>query len=143
MPVHGLCMNDLQWHRKGHDHGAALAEALGFTPLYLRYNSGLHVWDNGLAVAAGDPASAPLPADVKCCAAAATLAAQGSRLAQRLVGDGFVPLDSALGRRADSARTLAIPQAHQWIGHEMGRLELSSRPEVYERLKGWLQPDPA
>ena len=45
--VHGLCMNDLQWRREGHDHGAALASALGCTPLYLRYNSGLHVADNG------------------------------------------------------------------------------------------------
>ena len=45
--VHGLCMNDLQWRRDGHDHGAALADALGCTPLYLRYNSGLRVADNG------------------------------------------------------------------------------------------------
>ena len=29
--VHGLCMNDLQWRRKDHDHGAALAQAAGFT----------------------------------------------------------------------------------------------------------------
>ena len=26
--VHGLCMNDLQWNRGGHDHGAALARDL-------------------------------------------------------------------------------------------------------------------
>src|ERR1700693_206596 len=41
--LHGLCMNDLQWKRKGHDHGAALARDLGYTPVYLHYNSGLHV----------------------------------------------------------------------------------------------------
>jgi hypothetical protein len=40
-------MNDLQWRRNGHDHGAALAEAGGFTPLYLHYNSGRHVSTNG------------------------------------------------------------------------------------------------
>jgi pimeloyl-ACP methyl ester carboxylesterase len=45
--VHGLCMNDLQWTRKGHDHGTALGQALGMTPVYLHYNSGLHVSDNG------------------------------------------------------------------------------------------------
>jgi hypothetical protein len=49
--IHGLCMNDLQWTREGHDHGAALSRALGFTPLYLLYNSGLHVSINGLELA--------------------------------------------------------------------------------------------
>ncbi len=49
--VHGLCMNDLQWQRNGHDHGAALAAA-GFTPLYLHYNSGQHISSNGRALAA-------------------------------------------------------------------------------------------
>ena len=51
--IHGLCMNDLQWKTGGdgltaaHDHGAALHRDLGFTPVYLRYNSGLHVSTNG------------------------------------------------------------------------------------------------
>ncbi len=45
--LHGLCMNDLQWLRAGHDHGAALATELGATPLYLHYNSGLSIPDNG------------------------------------------------------------------------------------------------
>ena len=49
--AHGLCMNDLQWHRRDHDHGAALARDLGYTPLYLHYNSGLHVSINGRAFA--------------------------------------------------------------------------------------------
>ena len=45
--VHGLCMNDLQWARKGHDHGAALAHDLGYAPVYLRYNTGRHISTNG------------------------------------------------------------------------------------------------
>jgi pimeloyl-ACP methyl ester carboxylesterase len=54
--VHGLCMNDLQWrnvHAAGTadervvDHGATLATALGYTPVYLRYNTGLHTSING------------------------------------------------------------------------------------------------
>jgi pimeloyl-ACP methyl ester carboxylesterase len=49
--LHGLCMNDLQWKRKGHDHGAALARDLDYTPVYLYYNSGLHISDNGRAFA--------------------------------------------------------------------------------------------
>lgn len=49
--VHGLCMNDLQWHRKGQGHGASLARELGYTPLHLHYNSGLHISTNGRAFA--------------------------------------------------------------------------------------------
>jgi pimeloyl-ACP methyl ester carboxylesterase len=49
--VHGLCMNDAGWTRNGHDHGAALAAALDCTPVYLRYNSGLHVSENGAELA--------------------------------------------------------------------------------------------
>jgi pimeloyl-ACP methyl ester carboxylesterase len=50
--IHGLCMNDLQWQREGHDHGQMLAEKLGFTPLYVHYNSGQHISINGQAFSA-------------------------------------------------------------------------------------------
>ncbi len=49
--VHGSSMNDLQWCRRGHDHGAALERDLGYTAVYLRYNSGLHISANGRALA--------------------------------------------------------------------------------------------
>lgn len=49
--VHGLCMSDLQWNWHGHDHGAALSRDLGYTPVYLHYNSGLHISANGRAFA--------------------------------------------------------------------------------------------
>ena len=49
--IHGLCMNDLQWATPQHNHGDALAQALGYTPVYLRYNTGLHVSDNGVELA--------------------------------------------------------------------------------------------
>ena len=45
--VHGLCMNDRNWTRDGHDHGSALNQDLGYTPVYLHYNSGLHISTNG------------------------------------------------------------------------------------------------
>ena len=45
--IHGSSMNDLQWNRAGHDHGAALGRDLGITPLYLHYNTGLHTSENG------------------------------------------------------------------------------------------------
>ena len=50
--LHGSCRNDRQWLRQGHDHGAALARDLGYTPVYLYYNSGLHISSNGRACAA-------------------------------------------------------------------------------------------
>jgi len=50
--VHGLCMTDHQWTRGGHDHGAALAADLGYTPVYVHYNTGLHVSSNGRELAA-------------------------------------------------------------------------------------------
>jgi pimeloyl-ACP methyl ester carboxylesterase len=49
--VHGSSQNDLQWNRDGHDHGAALARDFGYTPIYLHYNSGLHISTNGRELA--------------------------------------------------------------------------------------------
>lgn len=49
--VHGLCLNELHWQRDGHHHGAALAADLGVEPLYVRYNSGLHISTNGRLLA--------------------------------------------------------------------------------------------
>jgi hypothetical protein len=251
--AHGLCMNDLQWQRRGHDHGAALARDLGYTPVYLRYNSGLHASINGRAfadqlealidqwpvpveelaivahslgglisrgacwygAAAGhawvrhlrhltflgtphhgaplerggnwmdvlleaapyaapfarlgkvrsagitdlrhgnlldedwqgrdrfEPArdarrAVPLPEGVRCYAAAATTGKAPGDLNDRLLGDGLVPLGSALGRHQEPGRSLAFPEARQWVGTGMNHLDLLSRPEVYDRIRRWL-----
>ncbi len=48
--AHGLCMNDLQWshgENGGHDHGAMLAEKYGYEPIYLHYNTGRKIAENG------------------------------------------------------------------------------------------------
>ena len=50
----------------------------------------------------------------------------------------LVPLASALGRNRDPARALHFAKDRQWIGYEMGHLDLLSRPEVYARLREWL-----
>ncbi len=50
--VHGLCMNEHQWTRGGHDHGLALDSAAGFSPVYARYNSGRHISISGRELAA-------------------------------------------------------------------------------------------
>ncbi len=253
--VHGLCMNDLQWSRQGHDHGAALARDLGYTPVYLHYNTGLHVSINGRAlddlldallkvwpVQLGElviighsmgglvarsachyaaaarhewllhldkllflgtphqgaplerggnavdmllgisPYTAPfarlgkvrsagitdlrygnlvdedwegrdrfersgdvrravsLPEDVQCFTIAATTGKHAGDLSDRLIGDGIVPLASALGRHKDPRLALTFPESRQWIGYEMNHLDLLSRREVYERISRWLAP---
>ena len=254
--VHGLCMSDLQWARQNHDHGAALARDLGYTPVYLSYNSGLHVSANGRAFAealetlvAAWPAkiedfvvvghsmgglvarsacaygeeaghawrqslsklvflgtphhgaplerignwvdvilgktpyatafarlgqirsagvtdlrygnlldedwqgcdrfarapdqrrAIPLPKGVACYAIAATTAASPGALKDRLIGDGLVPVASALGRHKDSARDLRFSPDRQWVACETGHLDLLSRRDVYERIAGWLARD--
>ncbi len=49
--VHGLCMNHQQWLRDGVDHGATLARERGMSPVYVHYNSGRHVSQNGRELA--------------------------------------------------------------------------------------------
>ena len=247
--IHGLCMNDLQWQRAGHDHGAMLARELGFTPVYLRYNSGRCVHSNGAELAqwleqllaawpvplqrvlllghsmgglvarsalhhgaqAGQtwparvdelvclgtphhgapleraghgldillgaapyaaplarlarvrsagitdlrhgnllpprhaasgrllpPASVPLPAHIKRYAIAAQLGDTAEMLKGRLLGDGLVPVASALGRHARPARTLAFAPERQAVLQGMNHLDLLNRPEVAAKLLGWL-----
>lgn len=252
--LHGLCMNDLQWLRAGQDHGAALARECGYTPVYLHYNSGLHVSINGHALAAqlerllqawpvpverlvlvghsmggllarsalhyGAQASMrwpsrtddlvclgtphhgapleragnwvdlllgatpyaapfarlgklrsagitdlrhgnlvdedwvgrdrfargadrrqhlPLPEGVRCYAVAATTGQESGDLKDRLLGDGLVPLDSALGRHRTPARCLAFAEHRQWIGYGMNHLDLLGHGEVIAQLRRWLQ----
>ena len=250
--VHGLCMNDLQWRRKGHDHGAALASAAGFTPLYLHYNSGEHVSTNGRAFAAmletllhawpvpveqlvilghsmgglvarsachygqlaghgwlrhltqmvflgtphhGAPLErggnwvdlilevspytaalarlgkirsagvtdlrhgsildedwehgdrfahgrkrklVPLPDGVPCYAAGVVIAKAAGTTSEPLLGDGLVPLRSALGQDKDPDRSLDIPESRQWIGYGMHHLDLLDSPAVADQLRKWL-----
>jgi len=53
--VHGLCESDASWRLGGQrhyddshsTHGSRLEADTGLTPVYLRYNTGLHISDNG------------------------------------------------------------------------------------------------
>ncbi len=88
----------------------------------------------------------PLPVGVRCYAVAGSLSADGAiresratggaTLHDRLIGDGLVPLDSALGRHADPAR--ALPFDDTWVAAATGHRDLLTRPEVIERVVGWL-----
>lgn len=256
--VHGLCMNDRQWRRQGYDHGQALAAATGCTPVYLHYNSGRHVSQNGRelvpllarllaawpvpvaslvivghsmgglvarsachlarqesalggtawlgalsalvclgtphhgaplerggrwidlllglsryaapfarlgkARSAGitdlrwgnlqdadwrdrdrhaqhrdDRQPTPLPAGVPVYLVAATLTERpGSSLHAQTLGDGLVPLDSALGRHPDPAQALAVPPDRQRVVAGANHWDLLDRAEVTQALRDWL-----
>lgn len=252
--VHGLCMNDLQWQHAGHDHGTHLAKELGYTPVHVRYNTGLHTSVNGRELAGriedlvaawpvplqdfsvlahsmgglvvraachsgaeaghawrgqlqrivflGTPhhgapleraghwvdvllgstpfsrpfarlaqlrsagitdlrfghildadwsghdrfsrrsdrrVRLPLPDGVECFTVAATLAARRSRVAERLVGDGLVPLHSALGVHDDPSRCLAFPPSRRHSAFRTGHLDLLSDAGVARQLVQWLR----
>ncbi|MBP6471796.1 MAG: alpha/beta fold hydrolase [Chloroflexi bacterium] len=254
--IHGLSMNDRQWERQGHNHGRSLAEEFDYTPIYLHYNSGRHISENGRDLAAlletlcqqwpeplqeliilghsmggliarsaihyataanltwpkqlqklftlgtphhgaplerngnlvdvllesiphtapfarlGKRRSAgitdlrygnlldedwrgadrfayapdsrgivPLPPSVQCFALAATLGKEQGTLKERLLGDGLVPLASALGQHTDQNRSLSFPESQQWIGFEMSHLDLLSRPEVMAQISRWLRAE--
>jgi pimeloyl-ACP methyl ester carboxylesterase len=250
--IHGSCASDHHWNRNDRNHGARLAEELGYWPVYLRYNSGRHISQNGrefagkleaLTAAMPDdveltflghsmgglvarsachyarqegmvwpdqltdliclgaphhgsplerygnwvdtllkisPYSAPfarlgrirsagvtdlrygnlldedwqgrdrfektddlrrpvpLPDGVDCYAAAAKLA-DGDSESWDSVGDGLVPVDSALGRHDHPDRTLAFPPDHQAVFDGIGHLDLLDDERVYDQLSAWLR----
>jgi pimeloyl-ACP methyl ester carboxylesterase len=249
--VHGLAMNDLQWTRQGHDHGQALTRDLGFTPVYLHYNSGRHVSQNGrefaallddlvaswpvplqelviighsmgglvarsaCLIGAGQPWTAsltkllflgtphhgaplerggrlldallgvspyvapfarlgkarsagitdlrfgnvqdadwqhrdrhsqarddrmptPLPEGVQSYVVAAVMAEKSTSARSAVVGDGLVPLASALGEHRDPGLALQLPQSHRFIVTSANHWDLLSRADVYAQLRAWL-----
>jgi pimeloyl-ACP methyl ester carboxylesterase len=250
--LHGLCMNDLQWLRQGHDHGMELAQALGLTPVYLHYNSGRHISHNGRTLSEaldillaqwpvpveelvllghsmgglvarsachhaavtrapwlarlgrliclgsphhgaplerggrlldsvldmspylapfarlgrarsagisdlgfgnlqnGDwqvPAHAaqqdtrlptPLPAGMPTYLVAAVQAQQADHARNALIGDGLVPLASALGEHTDPARTLPVPDQHKLVVTGANHWDLLNHAQVGKSLQRWL-----
>ena len=109
-----------------------------FTRIGKRRSAGITDLRHG-SITEGEHRVVPLPTSVYCYAAAATLGARRSKLSERLIGDGLVPLDSALGRHPDQARTLAISQSRQWIGYQMGHLAMLNRLDLYEQVRDWLR----
>jgi hypothetical protein len=82
-------------------------------------------------------AALPLPAGVACYAIAGTLGEGGT---DEWLGDGLVPVASALGRHARTTRDLHIPPSRQWIARGVNHLDLLGSDAVYRRLKRWLGP---
>jgi pimeloyl-ACP methyl ester carboxylesterase len=80
----------------------------------------------------------PLPKGVACYAIAASIGKKSATAAGRLVGDGLVPVYSALGQHKDPARALDVPKSRQWTGHDMNHMDLLDRKIVYRRIRKWL-----
>jgi hypothetical protein len=55
-----------------------------------------------------------------------------------LVGDGLVPVTSALGRHRDSRRTLEFAETRRWVARGVDHVGLLGDRDVYERLRCWL-----
>ncbi|MGF1467809.1 MAG: lipase family alpha/beta hydrolase [Sandaracinaceae bacterium] len=80
----------------------------------------------------------PLPDGVRCYAVAGSRSRSDVDPAGPLLGDGLVPVDSALGRHAKEERTLRFPSGHRWVARDVGHLGLLHRPEVRAQLRAWL-----
>ena len=102
----------------------------------LRYG---HILNEGGSGGRRRPApgtQAPLPESVPCFVIAAAKTAPS--LGSELLGDGLVPVGSALGQHRDRALSLPIPASRQRICHGHGHFDLLSSREVYGHLRAWL-----
>jgi hypothetical protein len=79
-----------------------------------------------------------LPDGVACFTVAATLAAKRSLLADRLVGDGLVPLNSALGVHSNPKRSLTFAKSSQMVVYRTNHMALLGNASVSEQLLAWL-----
>ena len=83
----------------------------------------------------------PLPADVACHAIAASIGCSAGDLQDTALGDGLVPVDSALGRHADADRTLGFAAGKTRIFFERNHLDLLGDPAVLAQVCHWLAPN--
>ena len=79
-----------------------------------------------------------LPSGVICYALAATMAAKRSKLNDRLVGDGLVPLRSALGKHDDPEKNLHFDASAQTIVYRLNHMEVPTNPLVARHVLNWL-----
>lgn len=80
----------------------------------------------------------PLPPGVRCYAIAAVAQPQPGALRSQWVGDGLVPLASALGQHPDPAFDLALAPAHTRTFYRTTHLGLLQEPEVFSQIAQWM-----
>jgi hypothetical protein len=139
--VHGLCETETAW-RLGvpgaaprPTYGELLREELGFTPIYVRYNTGLHVSDNGRRLAS------TLEGLVRAWPVEAREIALIGHSMGGLVGDLLVHYASASGH----GRRRRIGFTEENGRHLSGahHLQLLNHPAVHDALRGWLSTERA
>jgi pimeloyl-ACP methyl ester carboxylesterase len=85
------------------------------------------------------PEPVPLPEQLRCFAVAASTDLQAQGLKGRLLGDGLVQVDSALGRHREPARRLHFAADRQLRLQGVNHMQLLSNPEVCQALLRWLR----
>jgi pimeloyl-ACP methyl ester carboxylesterase len=90
-----------------------------------------------LRVKTGRRENVPLPDGVNCYTVAA-MTARRSNPASRLLGDGLVPLKSALGQHHDEQRKLKFEASAQHIAHGVNHMGLLSDPGIKQQIVNWL-----
>lgn len=89
---------------------------------------------------APDHEPVPLPRGVRCRVVAASLHAPRSARAQRWIGDGLVPLDSALGRHPGPELALGFRRDSRLVVEGAGHFDLLGDDRVGRQLLEWLAP---
>ena len=77
-----------------------------------------------------------LPGEVSCYALAALKS--DSTTVTNALGDGVVPVSSALGRHQDRAKTLAFLPNHQVVVTGINHFDLLSNAAVHQQTRSWL-----
>ena len=80
----------------------------------------------------------PVPPGVALYAVAAVTGGRRRRLRDQALGDGLVPLDSALGRHREHAHDLAVPTDRQWVATGLSHFDLTHDPAVTAQMLTWL-----
>jgi pimeloyl-ACP methyl ester carboxylesterase len=80
----------------------------------------------------------PLPKKVDCLAVAASTGLESGDLSDRLLGDGLVPLASALAQSDDPQLALHFPADRQVILYATNHMQLLSSAATYEALRVFL-----
>jgi pimeloyl-ACP methyl ester carboxylesterase len=82
----------------------------------------------------------PLPPGVQSYLVAAVRAQDAHDARKAWIGDGLVPLPSALGEHAKAAMALVVPDNHKRVVTRANHWDLLNSPEVYQQLLAWLLP---